>query len=511
MRSARRSVGRYGGITLKTNDTHVLIIGIDRYDSPNLPALQGARNDAIAWYRLCVEHLRISPKNITVLASPKLTPGELGQIAGESRLRPATRSEIIDEARRLANAAAGGAGLVTFAGHGLALGPDRGGATTSDLALCPSDMALALPDSGDATIQGAIRFSELAEIFGSQDCKDNITVMLDTCYANGPAGPRRAPAAPGSPAQAKADDLGLARHILRVDAFTNRLFLGARHWTTAYEIKVGGQWRDAASYAMQTLIERWALREDNGIRYPDVSHTDLLDAMRDFFDVLGVPQLPALWGQRRLDELAVLRPGLRFTPGETSPAPNAPMNERQCPTDPDKVALISIFDQNMNPIIHVVSVGADIPSGISGINARTEYWYTNTTSTPSLTGLTMSVSYATSQRQLDDFVSGWTLCITCAQLIGTSNWSTWTSGTNSAGTLFRASDPTGNDRYMGLYLEYSTNGRLGSYAFYRMTLLTDGFAYTTAAPPTSFNAMTTTDPTTMDAGTWKYSLIVSPP
>ena len=40
----------------------------------------------------------------------------------------------------------------------------------------------------------------------------------------------------------------LARKVLKVDAFTNRLILGARHWTEAYEMLVGGQWRGAASF-----------------------------------------------------------------------------------------------------------------------------------------------------------------------------------------------------------------------------------------------------------------------
>jgi hypothetical protein len=494
----------------KSNNTHVLIIGIDQYDSPNLPRLQGARNDAIAWYRLCVDHLRIAPENITVLASPRLTAAELGPRSGASRLRGATRTEIMDEARRLADAAVSTAGLVTFAGHGVALPAVPGGAVGMDLSLCPSDTRVELPEGGHASVSGSLRFSDLAAIFASQDCKDNITVVLDTCYSDGPGGPTRGPLGSSKPlakAAAKADELTLAKQILRVDAFTNRLFLGARHWTTAYEIKVGGVWRGAASYAMQTLIERWALRQENGILYPNVSHADLLDAMRDFFDVLGVPQLPAVWGQRRIDELPVLRPGLRFTPAETSPRPNARMNARQMPVDPDKIALISIKDQNDNPIIHVIAVGESVPSGVTGYNERTEYWYTNTTSAPTLTGLNMEVTTTTSQQAADNFRSGYTLSIECEQLIGQENWSTWSNTVNTAGTLFRADDPTEVERYLGLYLEYLTNGHLNSYAWYRMTLLEDGFAYDSVAP-SEFIALEGTDPNEMEEATWNYSLLV---
>jgi hypothetical protein len=496
------------------NNTHVLIVGIDQYEDPDLPALQGARNDAIAWYRFCVRHLGVAPQNIAVLASPRLTPRELGPEAELSRLCGATRTEIIDEARRFAQAAACNAGLMTFSGHGLAMGADRSGTAGSDLALCPADTRVTFPEDSDAVISGVLRFSELSEIFGSQDCKDNITVLLDTCYANGPSGPRRGAleAPTGTPAKApeKVDELARASQMVQVEAFTNRLFLGARHWTSSYEIKVGGEWRGAASYVMATLMERWALRKEGDIRYPDVSHADLLDRMRDMLDVLGVPQLPALWGRRRLDEVPVLRPGLRFAPRETSPTPNAAMNQRQVPTNPDKVALITIKDQNNNPVIHIVSVGASVPSGMSGISSRTEYWYTNTTSTPTLTSLAYSVQMVDRQADLSDFISGWTLSITCGQLIGEGNWSTWSSG-NTAGTLFRATDPTGNDTYMGLYLEYASAGRLGTYCWYRKTLLTDGFAYYATTPPSSFTGMNSTAPTSMESGTWKYSLVVSPP
>jgi hypothetical protein len=185
--------------------------------------------------------------------------------------------------------------------------------------------------------------------------------------------------------------------------------------------------------------------------------------------------------------------------------------QAQIPINPDKVALVTISDQSNNPILHVVVTGSSVPSGISGVNAGTEYWYTNTSSTPTLTGLSYRVASTDRQSELDDFVSGWNLNITCAQSIGEGNWATWSSGANSAGTLFRAADPTRNDTYMGLYLEYASGGRLGSYAWYRKTLLNGGMAYSLTTAPTSFTAMTSTAPTSMESGTWKYSRLVSPP
>lgn len=500
------------------NRTHALIIGIDQYDSPGLSALQGARNDAVAWYRFCVKHLGVQPENITVLASPPLTARELGPEAERSRLAGGTRAEIVEHARQLADAAScdGGrndAGFVTFSGHGLAVPPSRG-STEIDLALCPSDTRIDDVEGSEAPVVGnTLRFSELADIFRSQDSRDNITVFLDTCFSTGPAhemrqplDPAKAPAAPG--ATAEVDTLARARKILKVDAFTNRLLLGARHWTPAYEIFAGGQWRGAASFAMLTALERWALTREDGATYPNVSYGDLLDRVRSFLEVLGVPQVPAIWSQRRLDEMPFLRPGLKFAPGETSVVPDAPMNTRQIPVNPDKVGIFEFRNAFGTPIIRCIVTGASLPSGFSGYDTRTEYWYTNTTSPPALSSLTVVWSTTTSKRIVEDAIAGWTLSITCEQLIGTGNWSLWNSSVNTAGTLLKATDPTGVDGYMGVYLEYNANGQLASYAWYRMTLLTDGFAFNVNAPPGSFTAVTGTNPSAIATGTWRYSLVV---
>jgi hypothetical protein len=311
--------------------------------------------------------------------------------------------------------------------------------------------------------------------------------------------------------KAPVDALALARKVLKVDAFTNRLILGARHWTEAYEMYVGGQWRGAASFTMQTVLERWALREEGGVTYPNISHADLLDRMRSFLEVLGVPQMPALWGQRRLDEMPVLRPGLRFAPGETSTAPNAPLNKRQVPVEPDYVGMLEL-KANGNPIVRVVVTGASVPSGISGLNPRTEYWYTNTSSPPALSGgLTVGWKTTQSQEAVDDFIRGYTLSIHCAQLIGKENWALWGTGDNPNGTLLKSADPTGNDNFMGLYLQYNTNGTLSTYAWYRITLLKEGFAFKVDQPPDFFAAVADTNPNTIESGAWSYSLVLPPP
>lgn len=502
------------------NGTHALIVGIDEYDSPNLSPLQGARNDAIAWYRFCVRHLGIEPENIAVLAHPRITARELGPEGERSRLRGATRTEIAEEAHLMARAASdGGAGLVTFSGHGLAVAPTRASSTEIDLALCPSDVKVDLPDDGDAVVSGSLRFSELAEIFRSQDSRDNITVFLDTCYSRGPrvtkkVGDESAPAVKGPQAlksKAPVDALELARKVLKVDAFTNRLILGARHWTEAYEMLVGGQWRGAASFALQTVLERWALRRADGVTYPNISHADLLDRMRDFLAVLGVPQVPAIWGQRRLDEMPVLRPGLRFAPGETSPSPNALLNERQVPINPDYVGMLE-FRLNGNPILRVVVTGASLPPGTRGLNKQTEYWYTNTSSPPNFTsGLVVVWQTTQDQSVVNAFTAGYTLSLQCAQLIGKENWDAWNTGDNPNGSLLKTSDPTGKDNMMGVYFEYNNDGTLKTYCWYRITLLEEGYAFHVDQPPSFFASVGDTNPNTIETGNWNYSLVLPPP
>jgi hypothetical protein len=483
---------------------HVVIIGIDRYDSTELSQLQGSRNDAIAWYRLCVGHLGVPPENIAVLASPRLTTKELGPKAEKSRLRGAARAEVLEEAKRLAEAASQSAGLLTYAGHGVALSSNGQSPTGADLAICPSDVAV----DDKKGVVGALRFTELSDIFRSQDSRDNITVFLDTCYSSGPEASSSRAAARG--AAGKVDDLDLAKRCVRVEAFTNRLILGARHWTSAYEIQVGGVWRGAASFALQTLMERWALRQEDDILYPNVSHADLLDRMGDMLDVLGVPQMPALWGARRLDEMPFLRPGLNYPPGGTSMEPSATKRKRQVPVNPDKVMLLQFADSGGNPLIRVVVTGDELPAGWTGLTTRTEYWYTNTTAVPTLSTLNMTVQSETDQSRANDFIAGWTLSLSCGQLQGEENWDLWSSGVNNQGTLLQTTDPAGRDTYMGLYVQYSKNGTLQKYAWYRITLLTDGFAYELGSPPGTFTALAHPNPNGMGAGSWKFSTLLPP-
>ncbi|MBK8252805.1 MAG: caspase family protein [Polyangiaceae bacterium] len=493
---------------MNTNDACVLIVGIDHYESNQLAPLKGARNDAVAWYRYCVHQLRVNPRNITVLANPPLSPRELGPEAETSTLRGASRAEVLEGATWLAEKGAATGGLFTFSGHGLAVPFEKGG-ESSDLALCTSDTSVTSLEGGAADVKACLRFSELGEIFKAQKAKDNITVIVDACYGDGVSPPKRAALNAGSTsADAGDEQAARARRITKPVSFTNRMLSGTRHWNRAHEVYIDGKWRGAASFAMLTLIERWGTKTHEGVVYPNVSYADLVMRTQQYLDVLGVPQTPAFWGDARVNDMPLFRPGSHFSPGETHVTPTAEMLVRQCPTDPDKVALITILDQNSNPIIHVIVVGANLPRGVTGYSTRTEYWYTNTTSQPTLTGLTYRVEESTDQTTIDNFHSGYTLSIQCAQLIGESNWPAWSSGINTQGRLFQTSDPTGNNTYMGLYLEYRSNGNLLTYAWYRITLLTDGFAYTTTATPSSFSLASSTDPNSMQSGAWKYSLVV---
>ena len=128
------------------NNTHVVLIGINRYADGDVGDLRGARNDAIAWWRLCTRYLRVPAEQITVLASPPLSAAELGDGAERSRLSGASREELLDAMRRLQGTLDGdddAAGLLTYSGHGVVAGPERTGEAGEDLALCPEDVKLA--------------------------------------------------------------------------------------------------------------------------------------------------------------------------------------------------------------------------------------------------------------------------------------------------------------------------------------------------------------------------------
>lgn len=489
---------------MDSQGTHVLIVGVDRYESRSLPRLRGARNDAVEWYRFCVRHLRVPAENIAVLASPPLTPRELGPEAEKSRLRGACREEMVEEAKRLAEAASsGGAGLLTFSGHGLALGPDPDGIAGADLALCPFDVTITKAQDGDYTISGALRFAEISEIFRSQSSRDNITVLLDTCYSDGPTSRLAHAVSEGDAPSAavtrvkSSDAMSRARQILRVDSFTNRLILGAQHWRPAYEIHVGGQWRGAASFAFQTMMERWRSEVAEGARCLDVSYSDLMARARNLLDVLGVDQVPALWGARRLDELPVLRPGLKFVPGETSEEPNAARRRRQCPIDPeypDEPVTYQFLDPSDNVVLQCVAMGGKDATDPSGQKweANHEYWFLAATSYNAVlqaTSLTMRGSDLT-RSQLPP--PGTTFepsqaILKCKRNIGAGAWQSGAySGGSEDATLFAATDPEAPTELMGLELRFGDGGATLNTVWFKSAVPTDGKAFEWNNQPSSF-------------------------
>ena len=58
-------------------DVKVVIVGIDDFKSPLAPNLRGAKNDALAWWRYCVQYLKVPGEQIVVLTSPPVTAMEL--------------------------------------------------------------------------------------------------------------------------------------------------------------------------------------------------------------------------------------------------------------------------------------------------------------------------------------------------------------------------------------------------------------------------------------------------
>ena len=503
------------------NRTHVLIIGIDHYDAPDVTRLQGARNDAIHWYRLCAGYLRVPPQQITVLASPPLTPAELGPGAEQSRLRGATLATVREEAKRLAHTLAEdcNVGLVTYSGHGVAVQASHGAGSNepnesnedADLALCPQDVTVA-DDTGE--VDNILRFSELGSIF--RRAQENLTLILDACYTGptSPAAPpfrhllgrRRTPAT-------SADLLRKAGPRQDDPLAKGRLVLGTRHWMPAYEIRIGNAWRGAASFAFATLMEQWSTKIRQDVTYLNVSYRDLVTRAQRLLDDLGLEQVPSLSGLRRNDDLAVLRRGLTVTPGATSVDPDGQREERQVPVDAYNAKLITIRDASTNAIVIKVVATGDVASLPSGFSARTEYWYATSTAAVASHNLTLTSTSTQSSAAISDFVSGLTLSKALQQDIDDSDWSEWTTGDNTGGMLFKANDPDNTGEKIGLYFKYDSSGRLSDIAWYRETLNSNGTVFLSTPAELAFTPVLnsgnpSTNPNHIYAGTWYFSKMI---
>lgn len=331
-----------------------------RFDPTGRKDLPAGRNDVLAWWKVCrrlgYTHLRVlaSPaltEDDLVRAElelvPELSPGETPDqvrarvrrwlsvkepprpsLAAETAeevaervaqwlasvrrapddlnvfLREATSSELKEAARWLAGglvtnvALSWGAfqlheeweslpGIMTYSGHGAR----RDG----DLVLCPSDTGPAL--------DGSLSFSELRAIFDEADAlpggrhpTDNLTIVLDCCFAaagDRPGAAQRATgltpavAAPFAPAPRK--EIG------------SRVFCASARDETSYQAMLGGHWHGAFTWALTVALEQWKIKEEGQFRHSTMSHAELLFRSRMLLQALSFHQHPIL-----VDELGNL-------------------------------------------------------------------------------------------------------------------------------------------------------------------------------------------------------------
>ncbi|XXT19709.1 caspase family protein [Sorangium sp. So ce429] len=253
-------------------------------------------------------------------------------------------------------------GFLAYSGHGA----QRDG----ELFLCPSNTGPAL--------ENAISFSELRAIFeeggdlpGGKRPADNLTVVLDCCFAaasdpagNAQRGTSLTPA--GSPAgKAPARPPEIARSV----------FCASGRDEQSYQAMLGGHWHGAFTWAFTVALEQWKLQQQGQFRRSTMSHAELLFRARTLLSALSFRQHPILVDE--LGNLAVFHHGAAA--GEaTSAEPDARRPGGQL--DPsvkngDGFVYYEMRERGTNaPLARIVVTNDKVDHGFT---RYTEYWKVN--------------------------------------------------------------------------------------------------------------------------------------
>lgn len=179
-------------------------------------------------------------------------------------------------------------GFMAYSGHGAQ--------KDGELVLCPSDTGPAL--------ENTVSFSELRAIFeegedlpGGKRPADNLTVVLDCCFAaasdqagKAQRGTSLTPA--GSPAgKAPARTTEIARSV----------FCASGRDEPSFQAMLGGHWHGAFTWALTVALEQWKIQQQGQFRRSTMSHAELLFRARTLLSALSFPQHPIL-----VDELGNL-------------------------------------------------------------------------------------------------------------------------------------------------------------------------------------------------------------
>lgn len=255
-------------------------------------------------------------------------------------------------------------GFLAYSGHGAQ--------KDGELFLCPSNTGPAL--------ENAISFSELRAIFdegedlpGGKRPADNLTVVLDCCFAaaSGPAGNAQrgtslTPA--GSPA---------AKEPARTPEIARSVFCASGRDEQSYQAMLGGHWHGAFTWAFTVALEQWKLQQQGQFMRSTMSHAELLFRARTLLSALSFRQHPILVDE--LGNLPVFHHGAAA--GEaTSSEPDARRPGGQL--DPsvrngNGFVYYEMRERSTNDLLARIVVTNDRVNG--GFTRYTEYWKLNST------------------------------------------------------------------------------------------------------------------------------------
>ncbi len=393
---------------------YALLIGVEWYKwRHKSDTLHAGRNDVMAYYKFC-RRLGHRPENIRVLTTPKLSLEDF--VRAEQEMHPEASSKVASAARgarvrkkveayfealvhdeatkanieeqlawlaRMCDSegteAGSPSGFLAFSGHGTRI--------EGELALCPCDVG--------KTFTRALRVRDVSRRF-SAGAKENLTVVLDCCFAaaregepesklaTGKAGSslQRVPflAAPPDTDEAATSSTSSTsstrpRRPSRAPEISKRVFCASGPDEPSVQRVLGGYWHSAFSWALTTALEQWKIEDGAGLAYSTVSHTELLFRARMLLRSLSIPQHPRLVGDFGLSNAPVGCDYRSSSRGKTSQRPDVKGTEGQI--DPSDKSILTIMQ---------IKDGSDLI--VEGIIVRTsykdfaqgfEYWYTDQT------------------------------------------------------------------------------------------------------------------------------------
>lgn len=285
------------------NQNYALIIGVHdyrTYDPSGGSNVPGALHDARTWYRACLS-MGFSPENIRVLASPPLSPDELGPGGAKATLGEATRAGIAKGLLWLSEKIGvdtPASGLMTFSGHG-----DEGDAGRP--VLFPSDTTASLEEGIDVAALWQKASTTVA---------DNLTMMLDCCSAQ--AGVSAAESMRGR-MRARRDGVSAP------EPSRARVVAACQRDQESVSARFLGEEMGAFTWAVASTLGQWKTVVEDGVARLDVSHGDVVARTQALLSALSFEQEPALSGPEGVAELSFLHPGTAGTRGETDRAPTA--------------------------------------------------------------------------------------------------------------------------------------------------------------------------------------------